>query len=316
VTAALAVNDLKVAYGEKVAVDGISFEVEPGEIFGIVGPNGAGKTSTIECLEGLRPRTAGSVQVLGMDPQHERRRVQARIGCQLQESNLPDRLKVWEALELFASFYPGPVDRPQLLDALDLQEKRGAAYRELSGGQKQRLFIALALVGDPELVFMDELTTGLDPHARRDLWKLVLDVRHRGKTVVLSTHFMEEAERLCDRVAILDGGRLIALDTPAALVAGLSQEEVGVLTVDGDIDPSVLASVEGVTEVDAGGRTLRIRGRGSRLVADAVTALAKAGVRVTEAYSDRTTLEDVFLALTGKRIGTDEGADAGDRRAG
>ncbi len=312
-TAAVEVVDLKVTYGDKVAVNGISFEVEQGEIFGIVGPNGAGKTSTIECLEGLRHASAGTLRVLGLNPQQNRRKVQERIGCQLQESNLPDRLKVWEALELFASFYPRSLDYRQLLDALDLQDKRTASYRHLSGGQKQRLFIALALVGDPELVFMDELTTGLDPHARRDLWKLVLDVRDSGKTVVLSTHYMEEAERLCDRVAIVDGGRVIALDTPAGLVGELGGEELAVLSVEGVADPALLARLEGVTRVDVAGRTVRIQGRGPNLISRADSALAAAGVQVTEAHIEKATLEDVFLSLTGRRPQKEEGRD-GPRR--
>ncbi len=312
-TAAVEVGDLRVAYGDKVAVDGISLEVERGEIFGIVGPNGAGKTSTIECLEGLRHASGGTLRVLGLDPQRERRKVQELIGCQLQESNLPDRLKVWEALELFASFYPRSVDLAQLLDALDLQDKRTASYRQLSGGQKQRLFIALALVGNPEVVFMDELTTGLDPHARRDLWKLVLDIRESGKTIVLSTHYMEEAERLCDRVAIVDGGRVIALDTPAGLVQKLGGDEVAVLSVEGAADPALLAHLDGVTSVDVAGRTVRIQGRGPKLVASAVAALAAAGVQVTEAHGEKATLEDVFLSLTGRRSQKEEGPDAGRR---
>jgi len=313
-TAAVAVADLRVVYGDKVAVDGISLDVAHGEIFGIVGPNGAGKTSTIECLEGLRRPAGGTLRVLGLDPQRERRQVQKRIGCQLQESNLPDRLKVWEALELFASFYPRSADSRQLLEALDLQDKRTASYRQLSGGQKQRLFIALALVGDPELVFMDELTTGLDPHARRDMWKLVLDIRDSGKTVVLSTHYMEEAERLCDRVAIVDGGRLIALDTPAGLVGKLGGEEVAVLTVEGEADPALLARLEGVTKVDALGRTIRVQGRGQKLVATAVSALAAAGFQVTEAHNEKRTLEDVFLGLTGRRSQSGEGPEGRGRQ--
>lgn len=315
-TAAVAVADLKVLYGDKVAVDGISLEVEQGEIFGIVGPNGAGKTSTIECMEGLRRASSGTLRVLGLDPQRQRRKVQERIGCQLQESNLPDRLKVWEAIELFASFYPRSVDSRQLLEALDLQDKRTASCRQLSGGQKQRLFIALALVGDPELVFMDELTTGLDPHARRDLWKFVLDVRESGKTVILSTHYMEEAEHLCDRVAIVDEGRVIALDTPAGLVGNLGGEEVAVLSVEDYGDPALLAHIEGATKVDVAGRTVRVRGRGPQLVATAILALAAAGIQVTEAHSEKPTLEDVFLGLTGRHQQSEAGPDGGGRRHG
>jgi ABC-2 type transport system ATP-binding protein len=193
------VESLRKTYGATVAVDGVSFEVREGEIFGMVGPNGAGKTTTIECLEGLRKPDAGTVRVLGVDPQAEGRALRLRLGMQLQSSNLPDRMKVWEALDLYSSFYPRAADWKELLVQLGLEEKRNAPFAKLSGGQKQRLFIALALLPDPALVFLDELTTGLDPQARHVIWDLVRDVRAKGKTVFLTTHFMEEAEKLCDR---------------------------------------------------------------------------------------------------------------------
>jgi ABC-2 type transport system ATP-binding protein len=297
---AITADGLRVTYGSVVAVDSISFRVEEGEVFGLVGPNGAGKTSTIECLEGLRKGAGGEVRVLGLDPSQARRELQERIGCQLQESNLPDRLRVSEALDLFASFYPHRADREWLLGALGLAEKRNAYYRELSGGQKQRLFIALALVGDPELVFMDELTTGLDPHARRELWKLVSEIRAEGKTMVLSTHYMDEVEKLCDRVAILDQGRIVALDKPARLISELGAAEQIVITIEGEPDAALLSALDDFTSVDVSGDTVRLRGKSEGLAARAVAALSGAGVRVRDVHTERGTLEDVFLALTGR----------------
>ncbi|MBK9096295.1 MAG: ABC transporter ATP-binding protein [Anaerolineae bacterium] len=229
------VEGLRKLYGATVAVDDVSFEVRAGEIFGMVGPNGAGKTTTIECLEGLRKPDHGTIRVLGLDPQREGQTLCLRTGMQLQQSNLPDRMKVWEALDLYSSFYPKAADWKELLAQLGLEEKRNAFFAKLSGGQKQRLFIALALLPDPQLVFLDELTTGLDPQARHTIWDLVRDVRAQGKTVLLTTHFMEEAERLCDRVAILDHGRIVALDTPAALIRNLGVEERVVFNLDGTL---------------------------------------------------------------------------------
>ena len=188
-----------------------------GEIFGIVGPNGAGKTTTIECLEGLRKPDSGTIRVLGKDPQQDRQYIKLHTGMQLQQSNLPERMKVWEALDLYSSFYPKPVNWNNLLKILGLEEKRNTPFAKLSGGQKQRLFIAMALLPDPEIIFLDELTTGLDPQARHAIWDLVRQVRENGKTILLTTHFMEEAERLCDRVAIFDHGKIVALDTPGGI---------------------------------------------------------------------------------------------------
>ena len=217
--AVIEVKNLHKRYGDLIAVDDISFGVEVGEIFGIVGPNGAGKTTTVEMIEGLRAPDRGSVRVLGLDPRTNRAEVRRRLGIQLQESQLPDRMKVWEALDLYSSFYPDPADWRALMAEMGLADKRDTAYGKLSGGQKQRLSIALALVGNPEVAVLDELTTGLDPQARRDTWELIRAVRDRGVAVVLVTHFMDEAERLCDRLAVIRSGALAALDTPAALIA-------------------------------------------------------------------------------------------------
>lgn len=215
------VEHLRKVYNKVVAVNDISFEVQEGEIFGMVGPNGAGKTTTIECLESLRNPDSGKISVLGLNPLNDGYTLRERIGIQLQEATLYDRIRVWEALDLFASFYHHSIDWNSLLETLGLEDKRNSYINKLSGGQKQRLYIALALVNDPELIFLDELTTGLDPQARRMMWKLVQDIRNQGKTVFLTTHYMEEAEQLCNRVAIIDRGHIIALDTPENLIRSL-----------------------------------------------------------------------------------------------
>ncbi|MEV6906394.1 ABC transporter ATP-binding protein [Amycolatopsis sp. NPDC051071] len=211
------VTNLRKTYGEHVAVDDVSFHVEQGEIFGILGTNGAGKTTTVECLQGLRTPDSGSISVLGLDPKADHTALRQRLGSQLQESRLPEKLKVHEALDLYASFYTNPADPADLLAKLGLTGQRNKYFGKLSGGQKQRVSIALALIGRPEVAVLDELTTGLDPHARRDTWKLVEAVRETGVTVLLVTHFMDEAERLCDRLAIFDAGRVVAAGTPLEL---------------------------------------------------------------------------------------------------
>src|SRR5215813_4020379 len=221
-SAVIEVQNLHKAYGDTVAVDDVCFAVEEGEIFGILGPNGAGKTTTVECVEGLRIPDRGEISVLGLDPRRDRAELTQRLGVQLQDSQLPDKLRVTEALELYGSFYRRPADWRALMDMLGLTEKSKTPFKKLSGGQKQRLSIALALVGSPEVAVLDELTTGLDPQARRDTWDLIEGVRASGVTIVLVTHFMEEAERLCDRVALIDSGKIVAMDTPSALAAGVA----------------------------------------------------------------------------------------------
>jgi ABC-2 type transport system ATP-binding protein len=299
------VEGLVKTYGTTVAVDGISFDVREGEIFGIVGPNGAGKTTAIECLEGLRRPDRGAVSVLDLDPQRDGRVIRMQTGVQLQQSSLPERMKVWEALDLYASFYPRTIDGNELLSRLGLGEKRNAHFARLSGGQKQRLYIALALINDPRLVFLDELTTGLDPQARHAIWDLVRDVRSKGKTVLLTTHFMEEAERLCDRVLILDHGRIVALDTPAALVGSLGGEERVAFSVDSALPEAFARALSGVALVEVQGDRVIVRGTGERqvpLVVDVVGLLAKLGIRFRELRTEQPTLEDVFLKLTGSEI--------------
>jgi ABC-2 type transport system ATP-binding protein len=299
------VEGLRKVYGTTVAVEQISFEVREGEIFGMVGPNGAGKTTTIECLEGLRRPDQGTIRVLGVDPQREGRTLRLRTGMQLQQSNLPDRMKVWEALDLYASFYPSAADWEKLLAQLGLEEKRNAPFSKLSGGQKQRLFIALALLPDPQLVFLDELTTGLDPQARHAIWDLVRDVRARGKTVLLTTHFMEEAERLCDRVAILDHGRIVALDTPAALIHGLGTEERVIFSLDGGLPPMLKEALSGVGRLEVQGEQVTIhRHSGGKvaLVGEVVNLLTGQGVPFRDLRTEQPNLEDVFLRLTGRAM--------------
>jgi ABC-2 type transport system ATP-binding protein len=298
---AVRIENLRKAYGSVVAVEDVSFEAPAGEIFGVVGPNGAGKTTTIECIEGIRRADRGSIAVLGLDPARQERDLRQRIGVQLQQSALPARIKVWEALDLYASFYDHAVDWRALLERLGLADKRNAAFAKLSGGQKQRLFIALALLNDPELIFLDELTTGLDPQARRAMWDLVREIRDQGKTVLLTTHFMEEAERLCDRVAIMDQGRLVALDSPANLIRSHGGENRITFTADAGSE-SMLEALTGVTRVDRDRDRVIVHGRGDELIGEVVGALSANGLAFRDLRTEQSTLEDVFLALTGKEI--------------
>lgn len=296
------VRDLEKEYPGVKAVDGVSFQVRQGEIFGMVGPNGAGKTTTIECVEGLRQPDSGSIQVLGLDPLKDRYQLREQIGVQFQSTALPHRLKVWEALDLFASFYPHPVDWERLLEQMGLAEKRNAPFAKLSGGQKQRVFIALALINDPDLVFLDELTTGLDPQARRAMWDQVRSMRERGKTIFLTTHFMEEAERLCDRVAIMDHGKIIALDTPQNLIDSLEAQDRVVFEVDGPLDEKGLRAVPGVVRVERSGERVVVYGKEDGLVSGVVGALETGGTSFQNLRTEQPTLEDLFLALTGKEM--------------
>ena len=297
----ISVEHLRKVYGHRVvAVDDVSFEVEPGEVFGLLGSNGAGKTTTVECVQGLRTATAGVVRVLGKDPVRHAGDLRGRLGCQLQESRLPDHLKVWEALDLFASLAPGAADWRALLDQWGLAAKRGASFASLSGGQRQRLFIALALVSSPEVVFLDEMTTGLDPAARRVAWDLIGQVRDRGTTVVLVTHFMDEAERLCDRVAVVDGGNIIALDTPRGLVARYDPLEQVVFTCDLD-ELDWLGRVPGARRVVRRGPRVVVEGTGP-LLAHVAAALVARGVTPVDLRVVEPSLEDVFLKLTGHLV--------------
>jgi ABC-2 type transport system ATP-binding protein len=300
-TPVIEVTGLTKRYGGQAVVDEISFQVERGEIFGILGPNGAGKTTAVECLEGLRRRDAGQVRILGLDPKTDGRRLHQRIGVQLQETRLQDRLKVREALELYASFYRDPADWRELGDRWGLASKLGTSFGKLSGGQKQRLFIALALVGNPEVIFLDELTAGLDPGARRATWDLIEQVREGGVTVVLVSHFMDEVEELCDRVAILERGRIAALDTPAGLVDSAGGEYKMRFRPVVALDERSLAGVPGVTAVGRHGAHVTVAGTGD--FASAVTAeLARRQVLVADLRIEGRSLDSAYVALTGRTM--------------
>ena len=299
---AIEVSGLRKCYGRTVAIDAVSFDVHDGEIFGLIGPNGAGKTTTLECTEGVRTPDAGRITVLGLDPARDAYRLQQRVGVQLQEAQLQKRIKVREAVALWASLYKTRVDTGRLLEQLGLGDKRDAWFMTLSGGQKQRLFIALALVNDPELVFLDELTTGLDPQARRAIWELVRGIRARGKTVLLTTHLMEEAERLCDRVAIIDHGRIVDIDSPAGLIRRHCPERTVLIGTDDAHAEARLRELPG-TEVTRGDdRVLAIRGAADDLVTRVIQCLADHRIQVGDFRIVAPTLEDVFLKLTGHSV--------------
>ena len=297
------VSGIRKTYGRTEAVDEVSFEVNDGEIFGLIGPNGAGKTTTMECVEGIRKPDRGTISVLGLDPFRQVYKLQERIGVQLQQAQLQKRIKVWEAVDLWASLYrKKSVDGERLLEQLGLIDKRDAWFMNLSGGQKQRLFIALALINDPEVVFLDELTTGLDPQARRAIWELVRGIRERGKTVFLTTHLMEEAERLCDRVAIIEHGRIIDIDTPQRLVARHCPERTVVLDTDDASAEERFRAIPRVESVVRSDLQLTIRGQGDDLVTEVIHCLSENRIRVTDFRMIVPSLEDVFLKLTGHSI--------------
>jgi len=296
------VSNIRKTYGRMVAVDDVSFDVQDGEIFGLIGPNGAGKTTTLECIEGLRTPDRGTIAVLGLDPARDATALNARIGVQLQEAQLQKRIKVWEAVDLWASLYKTTVDGNRLLEQLGLSEKRNAWFMTLSGGQKQRLFIALALINDPEVVFLDELTTGLDPQARRAIWDLVRGIRDRGKTVFLTTHLMEEAERLCDRVAIIDHGRIVDIGPPAALVRRHCPERSVIVVTEDAAARDRFEAMPQVDSVSSEGPRLTIRGHGDDLVTHVIHCLGEHRIRVIDFRTELPTLEDVFLKLTGHQI--------------
>jgi ABC-2 type transport system ATP-binding protein len=280
----------------------VSFDVEPGEIFGLIGPNGAGKTTTMECVEGLRPADRGVVSVLGLDPSRDAYALQQRIGVQLQAAQLQKRIKVGEAVAFWASLYRQPANGERLIEQLGLSDKRDAWFMTLSGGQKQRLFIALALIHDPLLVFLDELTTGLDPQARRAIWELVRDIRRRGKTVFLTTHLMEEAERLCDRVAIIDHGRIVDIGTPAQLVLRHCPERTVIVATPQTDAHERFAAVPGVVSVDRTDGHIVVQGRGEDVVTQVIQCVAEHRIPVTDFRTEVPTLEDVFLRITGHDI--------------
>jgi ABC-2 type transport system ATP-binding protein len=299
------VDSLRKTYGATVAVDDVSLTVRPGEIFGILGPNGAGKTTTVESIAGLRTPDGGTVRVLGLDPRRSRTEITSLIGVQLQASELPERIKAREALELYASFYPSPADPTELLERLGLAKVQNTAFAKLSGGQKQRLSIALALIGKPKLAILDELTTGLDPQARRDTWELVKQIRDSGVTIILVTHFMEEAEYLCDRIAIIDAGKVVALDTPAGLVEAARSGQRITFKVEEPFDDAILTALPAVRTVERELDSIVVTGNDDLLVA-VVTELAGRGLNPRDLHTEQTTLDDAFLALAGRNF---EGAE-------
>jgi ABC-2 type transport system ATP-binding protein len=300
--AVIHVDGIRKAYGKTVAVHDVSFDVAEGEIFGLIGPNGAGKTTTMECVEGLRTPDRGTISVLGLDPVRHARSLHQRIGVQLQEAHLQKRIRVGEAVAFWASLYQSPVDGVQLLDQLGLGDKRKAWFMTLSGGQKQRLFIALALIHDPDVVFLDELTTGLDPQARRAIWELVRGIRARGKTVCLTTHLMEEAERLCDRVAIIDHGRIVDIGTPRELIRRHCPERTVTVETRHAAARTLFAALPWVASLTGTDQRFTIHGRGEGLIDQVIQCLAAERIPVEDLRTDVLTLEDVFLRLTGHSI--------------
>jgi ABC-2 type transport system ATP-binding protein len=301
---AISVHGLKKSYGDVHAVKGIDFEIQPGEVFGLLGPNGAGKTTTVEILEGLRPRSGGEVSVLGFDPDRQRLQLKDRIGVCLQATNLPEKIRVREAMHLFASFYSRNADANKLLDRLQLQEKRDAYYGTLSGGQKQRLALALALINDPQLIFLDEPTTGLDPQVRVEIHSLLEELKSEHRTILMTTHYIEEAERLCDRVAIVDEGRIIALDTPARLQQQSRNASSIVVTCATPLPENRPAWAEAIqSALDPTGRTLTVNSRRpAATLVDLVKWIDQQGLELTDVSLKQPSLEDVFIELTGKSL--------------
>ncbi|HYT80011.1 MAG TPA: ABC transporter ATP-binding protein [Actinomycetota bacterium] len=291
------VQHLSKRYGSIVAIEDLSFEVEKSEIFGILGPNGAGKTTAVECLEGLREPNGGRIRVLDLDPQRQSHELRRRIGCQLQESALPDRIKVWEALDLFSAGAQVGTDWRALMDQWGLAGRERASFASLSGGQRQRLLVALALVNDPEVVFLDELTQGLDPAARRVAWDLIREIRERGATVMLVTNYMDEAEQLCDRLAIVNRGRMVALDTPQGLIAGFGGR-IRVRFSTDHPDVSWLREIGHVSRVVQRGRQVEVEGAGPVLALVAAKLVAH-GIVPADLRAEQPSLEDVFLEITG-----------------
>ena len=299
-TNVIEVEHLRKTYGQTVAVDDVSFQVSEGEIFGLLGPNGAGKTTTVESLQGLRQPDSGHLRVLGLNPQTETATLRRRIGSQLQESALPDRIRVWEALDLFAAVAPNSSDWQLLMEQWGISDKRKAAFSSLSGGQRQRLLVALALVNDPEVVFLDEMTTGLDPAARRVAWGLIRAIRERGTTILLVTHFMDEAEHLCDRVAVVDRGRIVALNAPQGLITTHASDIRVIFTSDYP-DLSWLEELPEVHRITRNGPRIEVEGSGP-VLARVAAALVQHGIVPSDLRTEQPTLENVFLKLTGHSV--------------
>ncbi len=299
----ITVSGLRKSYGDVEAVRGIDFEVAQGEVFGLLGPNGAGKTTTIEILEGLRTRSAGEVRVLGFDPAINVRAIKDRIGVCLQATNLPEKIRLHEAMTLFASFYSRNVDGDKLLARLQLTEKRNAFYSTLSGGQKQRLALALAMINDPQLIFLDEPTTGLDPQVRSEIHKLIVELKGNHNSLILTTHYIEEAERLCDRVAIIDKGQIVALGSPAALIAQTFGTSMIEIQLDRPMEGEPPLQPDEKLTTDAARTNLKISSpRPPRTIVEIVKWIDQSGLGLVDIHLKRPTLEDVFLELTGRSL--------------
>jgi ABC-2 type transport system ATP-binding protein len=296
----IAVKSLKKYYGSLAAINDVSFEVAGGEIFGLLGPNGAGKTTTVECLQGLRRPDSGHIRVLGFDPQSQKADLRLHIGSQLQESALPDRLRVWEALDLFASFTKSSQNWRLLMEQWGLAEKKNSSFGSLSGGQKQRLFVALALINNPRVVFLDEMTTGLDPAARHTAWELIRQIREKGTTVVLVTHFMEEAQQLCDRLAVIDHGQVIAIDSPQGLINTYAKKIKITFSCE-TRELGWLETTPHVQKVIQRGNRVEVEGEGPVLPLVAA-ALVNHGITPLDLHTEQPTLEDVFLTITGQNL--------------
>jgi ABC-2 type transport system ATP-binding protein len=300
-TTAVTVSHLKKTYGKVTAVEDVSFQVNEGEIFGLLGPNGAGKTTTVECITGLRHPDVGTISVLGFDPQVDREALHPVVGVQLQFSTFPDKLKVGEILDMYQSFYTNPANSEELARALGFSEKLGSYYKTLSGGQKQRMSVALALIGQPKIAVLDEMTTGLDPQARLDTWELIEKIRDRGTTIILVTHYMEEAQRLCDRVALIDHGRIIALDTPYGLAEKVTGGKQVLFLPSKLFDDGLLTALPEVKTVEHQGKRVKVVGSG-QLVNAVILALAQNGIEALDIQLEGATLEDAFVKLTGRHI--------------
>jgi ABC-2 type transport system ATP-binding protein len=295
-TSVITIDHLVKRYGGVPAVNDVSFSIREGEIFGLIGPNGAGKTTTVECISGLRTPDAGSISVCGLSPQRDRNKLREFVGVQMQEGALPPRLKAGEAVKLFASFYADPLDPQELFASLGLTQIEHASFKQLSGGQKQRLSIALALIGNPRIAILDELTTGLDPEARRETWALIERIRQRGVTVILVTHFMDEAETLCDRLALINHGRLIVLDTPEAIAAHAGETRVRFVPSQ-PVTDETLAAIPGVDHIERKEQNITVTGTGD-LATALLTALARINVRVSNLDARQGNLDDAFVKLT------------------
>ena len=308
-TIAITVSHLKKTYGNVQAVDDVSFAVNEGEIFGLLGPNGAGKTTTVECITGLRHPDGGTISVLGLDPQVNGDALHPVVGVQLQFSTFPDKLKVSEILDMYQSFYQNPANPEELANALGFNEKLGSYYKTLSGGQKQRVSVALALIGQPKIAVLDEMTTSLDPQARLDIWELIEKIRDRGTTVILVTHYMEEAERLCDRVALIDNGRIVALDTPSGLIEKTTGGKQVRFTPSKPFADQLLKVLPEVKTIERQGDHVKVVGSG-QLVNAVILTLAKNSIEALDVQTQGSTLEDAFVKLTGRRIHEDKEAQS------